>query len=231
MAQRPIFVPAVEGKWPPMVDAVNTEFTWYPGLAVSRKQKSVRSLHESGARIGRILEVSSKSELPLGQELSAFRLQVALADGRQRCVEVVFQCSKRFEHAGPFPNLLDQDVCEVRAIVRRVENGRLQGFVLDGVEWNLVPRTAFYDFVYLSALCANPKAGDALMDFAGFTDIEFNPAKSLNCQARSCALYCALRRAGRLRDVMGSASAFLAAARFMYPREEVGGQQGVLDLL
>lgn len=230
MAERPIFVPSSEGNWPPMVTVVDTEFAWYPGLAVSQKQKSVRSLHERGARIGRLLEVSSKSELPLGQELSAFNLQVDLADGRRRCVEVVFQCSKRFEQAGPFPDLLDQDVREVRAIVRRPENGRLQGFVHDGVEWGLVPRTAFYDFLYLSAICASPNAGDALMEFAGFTDIEFNPSKSLNCQARSCALYCALRRSERLSDVMGSPRAFLAAARLIYPREEVGGQQSALEL-
>ena len=43
-------------------------------------------------------------------------------------------------------------------------------------------RTVKPDPTVLCQLCNLP-AGDA-----GFTDIEFNPERSINCQARSCAL-------------------------------------------
>lgn len=46
-----------------------------------------------------------------------------------------------------------------------------------------------------------------------FTDIEFNPKKSLNCQARSCALAVALKRAGTLTVAMTSPEGFLDAIR------------------
>jgi hypothetical protein len=230
MAQRPIFIPANESFWPPVVTPVSVEFRWHAGLAVSQKQKSIRELHASGSRLGALLEISSKSESLLGQQLSAFNLMYRLADGRRRSVEVVFQASKRFERGGPFPELLECDAREARAVVRRPEHGRLTGFVLEDMEWPLVPRTAFYDFVYLSALVAAGDVGEQLMAYNGFTDIEFNPAKSLNCQARSCAMYCALRRAGHLDQVMASPNAFLAAAGVMYSKHEGAGQQGSLEL-
>ncbi|MDU2710620.1 MAG: hypothetical protein E7C34_02355 [Veillonella sp.] len=36
--------------------------------------------------------------------------------------------------------------------------------------------------------------GDKLIEFDVFTDIEFNPKKSLNCQAEAVAIYVSLRK-------------------------------------
>jgi hypothetical protein len=74
----------------------------------------------------------------------------------------------------------------------------------------LVPQTAFYDWLYINALQQQIRQGDAVMDYAAFTDIEFNPKVSINCQARSVALYVALRRLGILGQALESSSAFIA---------------------
>lgn len=40
-----------------------------------------------------------------------------------------------------------------------------------------------------------------LLEYDGFTDIEFNPQKSLNCQAKAAALYVSLCRNGLLAGI------------------------------
>lgn len=50
-------------------------------------------------------------------------------------------------------------------------------------------KTAFYDWLYIrAAIDTIPHVQSLLGDYTGFTDIEFNPEKSLACQARSCAI-------------------------------------------
>jgi hypothetical protein len=44
----------------------------------------------------------------------------------------------------------------------------------------------------------------------GFTDIEFNPEKSVNCQARSCAFFVALEKRDLLDEAMSSFENFSA---------------------
>ena len=81
-----------------------------------------------------------------------------------------------------------------------------------GQEQALLPdRWKAHDGLAAIAL-AEHRLHDALapgtMDDA-FTDIEFNPEKSFNCQARSCALYVALLKAGILRDAMTDPESFV----------------------
>ena len=45
-------------------------------------------------------------------------------------------------------------------------------------------------------------------DYAGLTDIEFNPHRSINCQARSAALFLNLMKRGELDEVLQSPSDF-----------------------
>ena len=49
----------------------------------------------------------------------------------------------------------------------------------------------------------------AVLGFKAFTDIEFNPETSLNCQAWSCALYVALQNRGLLEDAMHDSTSFI----------------------
>jgi hypothetical protein len=46
-------------------------------------------------------------------------------------------------------------------------------------------------------------------DYAGFTDIEFNPYRSINCQARSCALFLALMKLELFDDAVKSPESFI----------------------
>ena len=49
------------------------------------------------------------------------------------------------------------------------------------------------------------------MKYWGFTDIEFNPQRSINCQARSAALFLSLMKRGELDEALQSPSAFIRA--------------------
>ena len=48
---------------------------------------------------------------------------------------------------------------------------------------------SFYSWLYFIALNQNKKLKTEILNYEAFTDIEFNPEKSLNCQAYSAALY------------------------------------------
>ncbi|HCD3539354.1 TPA: hypothetical protein NBN99_005330, partial [Klebsiella pneumoniae] len=77
-------------------------------------------------------------------------------------------------------------------------------------------RTAFYDWLYLSALNQNKDLAMNLLNYDGFTDIEFNPAKSINCQARTAALFVSLVKRNMLEKVLSSQSEFLAVLASHY---------------
>jgi hypothetical protein len=209
MANRPVFLP-LKSKTS-YVRELSIEFQWFAGMSVSQKQKSIVSLHEATRkRLGdtNILEISSKSKEPLGVQLSAFNLKVPL-DNRLVAVEVAFQAGKVFEKGGPFLDLLDGTSRDAKGDVRLQASGRLIGFTLSGESWPLTPRTAFYDWIYLRALVANPDLAEQLLEYQAFTDIEFNPEKSLNCQARTAALYVSLHQEGILEKALSDKAAYL----------------------
>lgn len=211
MALRPVFLPK-RSKSAFVMPAV-LEFQWFPGFSVSQKQKSIASLHQAARHrfgIEQILEVSSKSPNPLGVALSAFNLSLALENGDRVCVEAAFQASKKFTQGGPFLDLLQASPKDAKRDPRLRNSGALVSFVFAGETWSLQPRTAFYDWLYLNALQQNPDLAKALLDFQAFTDIEFNPEKSLNCQARSCALYVSLARENLLERALSSRENYLA---------------------
>ena len=156
MAERPAFFKdhgRVVGK--------SYSFEWFPGFAVSQKQKSADSLHDAIRRAdpaARPLEISSKSRNPVGVKLSAFNLRL---DGHT--LENIFQSAKVFKHGGPYTDLL---------------------------EVSLVPKSAFYDYLYIRAVKESLTAEEmkTVLQYDYFTDIEFNPARSINTQARTAAL-------------------------------------------
>lgn len=211
MATRPIFVPSPSED--SRVRELSVDFVWHAGMDVSQKRKSIASLHESGnARLGlqRILEVSTRSPIELGRMLSAFNMRVVLADGSTTSVEAAYQGSKVFMGGGPFIDLLRADARTAKTDARLKTSGPLVRFELEGLAWELDPPTAFYDWLYLNALAASPALAGA-REYEAFTDIEFNPARSLNCQARSVALFCSLSESDVLQDWLASPERFLAA--------------------
>lgn len=211
MAQRPIYLPSTDG--PFLVQTRLVEFQWHAGLAVSQKQKSIAALHVAACAldgIERLLEISSKSPEPLGVALSAFNLSFTTRkQARRLSVECAFQGSKVFERGGPYLELLEMPSREAKKDPRLQQSGRLLGFSFFGENWPLEPQTAFYDWLYLNALHKQPELAGQLLDYSAFTDIEFNPERSLNCQAYSVALYVALHRRRQLEHALSSRQAFL----------------------
>lgn len=230
MAERPIFVPVESGNQ--LVQEKTASFLWHPGMAPSQKRKNVVSLHESAARLGLspVLEVSTKSEERLGFRLSAFNLKVETTEGWLIPLESAFQGSKLFQFGGPFQDMYGKNGFEIKKDERLKTSGSLRGFQFDGLEWDLEPKTAFYDWLYLHAVHREPELRDELNHYSGFTDIEFNPLKSINCQARSCALYVSLLRRKVLEDVLCDRRVFLDTLRrdSFYQSHSIDNTQGTL---
>lgn len=219
MANRPVFIPKTQG--PALVEIVNVDFDWSPGLAIVQKQKSIASLHDNFTKRfpeANILEVSSKSEDELGRKLSAFNMGVSSRNGQFISVESLFQSSKVFTSAvgiqGPFRELMLLSPKEAKQSEQLKNSGQLKHFSYRPNElreeeiWALEPKTAFYDWLYLNALNIVPWQTDVLA-YAAFTDIEFNPSKSINCQAYSVALWCALCLRGLIDGVIPPRDAFI----------------------
>ena len=210
MAKRPVFIPRISG--PVLVTAIPVEFVWHPGMSKSQKQKSIHSLHEAAVQtkgIRRILEISSKSEDEIGVRLSAFNLKVQLTNDVSASVEVLFQGSKVFSNGGPFTDIYLKDSREAKKDERVRASGQLIGFRCDNRDWPLYPQTVFYDWLYVSALRQNPILAAKILEYDGFSDIEFNPQKSINCQAASAALYKALVVRGLFDAAMSSPEEFI----------------------
>ena len=182
MAERPVFY--VDGK----VRKVNVTFNWFPGFSVQQKQRSIQSLHDEFKKRHKmdILEVSTKSTDPLGKKMSAFNLYF----DEGITLESYYQASKVFSKGGPFRELESLPSREAKKDERLKNSGKITGFrdYRSDMEWSL--DEPYYDYIYCKA-CAHSLTEDnldKLLEFDAFTDIEFNPARSRNTQARAAAV-------------------------------------------
>lgn len=195
MAMRPVFAP---GKRKNEADVFMTEFVWNSGLSVSQKRKNIAALHDAYMRRfpeRKVLEISSKSEVKLGVALSAFNLKMSVPGMEQRVsLECIFQGGKVFSAGGPYTDLYHANARDAKRDSRLKSSGMLRSFWFDGEMYPIVPRTAFYNWLYINALMENSQLAAELIQYDAFTDIEFNPDKSLNCQAEAAALYVTLAR-------------------------------------
>ena len=209
MARRPLFIPTPDRA--SLVSVAWAELTWHPGFALAQKKKNVHALHQAAALMGYspILEISTKSDDQLGQHLSAFHLKV-LSDRGPLPLESAYQGSKVFERGGPFVDLYRVDARTAKRDERLRASGRVLSFEFAGLRFPSEPKTAFYDWLYVSAIFEHREwLRSRLPRFAGFSDIEFNPERSINCQAHSCALFTALLVSGRLEAAIASPQAFI----------------------
>lgn len=210
MAERPIFVPAPSK--PELVREIYFQIAWSSGFAQIQKEKNINALHEAAAKAGysRLLEISTKSEQKVGRHLSAFHLKVHSHRFGEIPLECAFQGSKIFEFGGPYTDLYTADARSAKRDARLQSSGRVVGFNFDKVEFPLEPKTVFYDWLYLNAVFPHHEwLRKRLQRFAGFTDIEFNPERSINCQARSCALFVALMSKKLSRTTLASPDRFV----------------------
>ena len=211
MTTRPIFIPSLEDR-DTHVQTLIVEFHWYPGFAVSQKQKSIDALHNSLKKTHencKVLEISSKSKDYLGVRLSAFNLMIEdKGSGMNYSVENAFQAGKVFSNGGPFTDLLRASSLEAKRDSRLSTSGDLIHFTRNDIVWELYPKTMFYDWIYLNALATNKKLASEVLTYQAFSDIEFNPKKSINCQAYSVALFVALTKKEMIDKALSSPAVF-----------------------
>lgn len=220
MANRPVFFPVTDGHTPGILVREVT-FEWFAGMARSQKQKSIVSLHErvTTEGFGHCLEVSSKSTETAGNQLSAFLLEITTRRfGTTFTVENAFQSSKVFEFGGPYTDLLNVSPKEAKSDPRLTESGALVQFSFYGQVFPASPKTFFYDWLYVNALQQNKDLAEKSARFQGFTDIEFNPKRSLNCQASSLALYHSLCHFNLIDEALASPEAFLITCNDHYKK-------------
>ena len=193
MAKRPVYYSV--DKYP-YVKTIMCEFVWNGGFAKSQKQKNIIALHETFKRHfpnNNILEISSKSLQELGIQLSAFNLLKYVPSlNKSIPVECIFQGGKVFRAGGPYLDLYEKTAKEAKKDERLKNSGMLKEFYFDNKIYPNYPKTAFYDYIYIQAILENKEIANEVLKFNAFTDIEFNPEKSSNCQARACALYVSL---------------------------------------
>lgn len=209
MANRPYFLVG-DGKTKFYTEKT-CDFKFYTGFALSQKQKSIKSFHEEILKIypnAKILEVSRRSENDLGISLSAFNLKYKNIDNKEYPVESVFQSSKVFSNGKQYKELMYKSAREAKTDERLKNSGYLVKFSLNNVDWELEPKTYFYDYIYLSALSKNKEICERLIAFDIYTDIEFNPQKSFNCQARSVAIAVTLLKNNLLEKFLSDKSIF-----------------------
>jgi hypothetical protein len=234
MAARPLFIPTAEG--PVLVQTKAVEFHWFPGMAPTQRQKSADSLHAAALKlpsIDRVLEVSSKSREDLGIPLSAFNLEFTTRKyNHTLSVECAYQGSKVFERGGSYTDLFAMTSREAKKDERLHSSGRLVAFHFFGIDWELEPQTAFYDWIYINALKKQQAMAEQLAGYSAFTDIEFNPERSINCQAYSVALYLSLCRRQLLDEATTSKEAYLRVlktAPISNAREDATLQPGLFQ--
>ena len=221
MAKRPIFIPNINGNQ--LFIEENIDFNWFSGFAISQKQKSIESLHKKAYEKGyeKLLEVSSKSPELLGQRLSAFSLEIETIKNGRISVECAFQGSKVFKGNKQYPEIYTKTSIEAKRFHKLNSSGELIGFKFEDEEWELEPKSSFYDWLYIKALYPHKDFLKKLYKYQAFTDIEFNPIKSINCQARACAIIVSLLKRDLYDEAMSSKKRFI---EIIYKRQLKQGE-------
>jgi len=202
MARRPVFITNEKA---PYFTVCNVDFIYNSGMAPSQKKKNITAIHEAFHRVVpemKVLEISSKSMQKNGDLLSAFNMKKYVPSlGKSICVENIYQAGKVFENGGPYTDLLNVSPKEAKTDERLKSSGKIIKFVFDGKDFPAEPVNMFYDYIYMNALLENDDIAKTLFEYDAFTDIEFNPQKSINCQARAAAVFLSLSKLGLIDKV------------------------------
>ena len=174
MAIRPIYISTniIEN---PFIEK-DVSFEWVKGMSYTQKCKRRDSMYKAISNMNlyymdKVLEVSTKSNKELGVNLSALKLTIPLTSGREETVENIYQSSK----------VLD-------------ENNKIKEFKFHNTIFEKDPYSMYYDYLYMLGLYCHKEYHEELSNYGIFTDIEFNPKKQLNTQARAVAIWNTLYR-------------------------------------
>ncbi len=142
MANRPVYCSMDVA---PFYKAIYTEFEFFSGFSIQQKQKSIRSLHDSFSKENankKVLEVSRKSDNPIGNRLSAFNLKYKYED-KLYPVECLFQGSKKFEGGEVYQDLYYVEPEAEKKDERLKNSGRIVSFKLFDIEFPSEPKDFF----------------------------------------------------------------------------------------
>ena len=165
MAKRPIFISTGDIEHP--FESKDITFRWISGMSYYQKCKRRDSLALEISKlydIKRWLEISTKSDKEIGVNLSALNLFLKTTTGTDT-VENIYQKAKYFY------------------------KGEIVGFKYNNCVFENEPTGMFYDYIYLYAILQNKNLINDLVQYNIFSDIEFNPKRSLNTQARAAAIF------------------------------------------
>lgn len=223
LAKRPIFISSNNNQKANLILKKDIDFEWFPGFAVTQKQKSIQALHEQikyQFPNSNILEISSKSLNNLGVELSAFNLKIHTKNNKSFSVESAFQGSKVFSGGGPFDDLFLKTSKEAKKDPRLKNSGTLIAFKYLNRVFPLEPKTFFYNWLYVNALNMNSELSKEILKYDIFTDIEFNPKKSINCQAEAAAIYVSLVKQNKIKFSLESKENFKESVYTLFENQE-----------
>ena len=208
MAVRPVFGVSLDNQY---CRKDNVEFEFFSGFSDKQKKRCVQSLQKEYLKNNaekKILEISSKSEKELGIKLSAFNLMMKTKSGKEVSVECAFQAGKVFERGGPYEDLLEVSSRSAKKDERLRNSGKIIAFRFEGMEFETEPETLFYNWLYINGLHQNSELAQQIVEYDAFTDIEFNPQKSINCQAEAAAIYVSLKKQGKLEEALKNKESF-----------------------
>lgn len=195
---RPIYKPRLTR---PYYSTQEATFEYTSGTAPSVRQRNAKALHEAWIQDhpqDRLLEVSTKSDVPAGVALSPFNLTWEVPYLKKAFpVESIYHASKVFKSGGPYVDLFGAQPLEAKRDPRLNNSGELVHYRLNETQYPASPEVLFYNWLYIQGLLDHPSLASALMDYDGFTDIEFNPARGTHNQARACAIFTSLARLGK----------------------------------
>ncbi len=197
----------------PYFDEVKVQMEWFGGFALSQKRKCEISLHNNFLQAfpdTKILEVSRASTVLLGKSLSAMLLPKEIKktlDGVEHhgvsSVESVYHSSKVFSdgqnHYGPYEKCLMLCGNESKKKVREFSNGMSCVCMCDELPCHTV---LGYNYIYMNALLEERNVNLVKQIIEGkYTAFSDLATVSLSSQARSCAMFVGLYRAGLLSNV------------------------------
>ncbi len=229
MTVRSVFISKTVYPW---FEEVYVNFDWFGGFALSQKRKCELGLHlnfNERYPEHKVLEISSASTHSLGNDLSAMHLKKETVCGITS-VESAFQSSRIYgrgnDIVGPFPELLMVDGRECKKRVKELSGGRHSyRYLFEGKEFHAPVHhiSQFYDWLYMNALLEeeNREVREKLIH-GGYTAFSDLATKALNSQARSCAIFIGLYRAGLL-DQINDFDSYLALFRTTHNGHAIDG--------
>ena len=151
------------------------------------------ALARTAAEKDEVLEISSKSNSPLGRSLSAMNLRIP--GHKMRPLENVYQAAKDYG-SGPDPTIEElangfkaKQAARERHARETAAGNRLTGFTVDGHHWPAASGTACYDHLWAQGAVGRygQNLQALLKDYRGYSDMYFQPSRGLACQAAAAA--------------------------------------------